>query len=133
MIQTLIKCLTTLLHVGQFFAEVIIALMIILLMVAKPLALFILLLNLKDILPKDLSFLKRRMFEAMILILFFVSLFNLCFWIYAISLDVEENLRVILYCYTYILDAYLYYPLGIPHNPLNIKWYKYKFKKGPKK
>ena len=76
---------------------------------------------------EDLSFLTEVSLFVFTRITFYLSLFaftNLVVLIYYLILT--DDLFFLVYIYLYTIDVYIYNPLGIPSNPLNLPWGRFR-------
>jgi hypothetical protein len=90
-------------------------------MAFKPFFVFHLLLNIKDL--KINSLLAKQFVLFILTMIFCCSLAYLISYILLVyHLLMSDNLFQIIYVYLYTIDVYIYNPLGIPSNPLNLPW-----------
>jgi hypothetical protein len=76
---------------------------------------------------EDSSFLTKVSLFVFTKIMFYLSLFvftNLVVLIYYLILT--DDLFFLVYIYLYTIDIYIYNPLGIPSNPLNLPWGRFR-------
>lgn len=122
MIKTL---MFTLLGIFQLIIEFSVFLLILLSLFLKPFFLFYIFVETKVL--ENTAFSIKIFLLCFIELLFLLSLLLLVgFILFVHHLIMTDNLFMIVYIYLYTIDVYIYNPLGIPSNPLNLPWGRFK-------
>jgi hypothetical protein len=107
--------------ISQLIMEFSIFNLIFIIIIAKPFIFCYVSYNIRMI--EDLSFLTYVFLHIAVRFMFLWSLFFFFSIVYLIYyLILTDNLFLIVYLYLYTIDVYIYNPLGISSNPLNLPW-----------
>lgn len=122
MIKTL---MFTLLGICQLMTEFLLFLVILFSLFLKPFLLFYIFVEIKAL--ENTAFSIKIFLLCLIKLLFLPSFLLLVGFILLVHhLIMTDNLFMIVYIYLYTIDVYIYNPLGIPSNPLNLPWGRFK-------
>lgn len=115
------QLLTFIQGISQLILEFSIFNLIFIIIIAKPFILWHVSYKIRMI--EGLSFLPYVFLYIAVRIMFLWSLFFFFSLVYLIYyLILTDNLFLIVYLYLYTIDVYIYNPLGISSNPLNLPW-----------